>query len=354
MRYIAFGGVRVFAVARAAIVGTLATVAAMGYAHAADQDLPVKAPPPPLLDQLDVHGYFDMSFMNDRVTGNGLLVSKNGLTTYLDEGLIFDIYKNKNGFINDISLDVGTSNFLYSLQNDPHVGAWNEFDWWVNGSVKFARDWTFGAEYIEFLFPASDLPTNPPGAERNLQFSLNYNDSWTGWPITFNPYVKLWDHTSGPANVVLGNTYSALEVFLGMTPTIDLMKYAGLPITLSAPTSFTVGPTNFWNRNDGTTNLCAPLSSPAAGAPSAPCSLSNFGYVTTGLTGVTPLTTLIPKRLGTWSLKYGFQYYHIINDALLAAQEFTSGASGNSAVNGTFSQTERDIVVGFVGMGMTF
>jgi hypothetical protein len=63
---------------------------------------------------------------------------------------------------------------------------------------------------------------------------------------------------------------------------------------------------------------------------------------------------LIPRRLGNWSVKYGFQYYYIINDALLAAQEFTAGASGNSMVNGTFSETRRDIFVSFVGMDMAF
>jgi hypothetical protein len=328
----------------------------LGIAAASAADLPVKAPPPSPLDQLDVHGYFNMTYMNDYVTGNGLLVSKNGLTSHYVAGLVFDLYKDKFGFINDVSLDIGTYNNLYSLQNDTHVGAWNEFDWWAAINVTFAKSWTLGVEYIEFLFPAPDLWMNPPGIERNLQFSLSYNDAWTGWPVTFNPYVKLWDHASGPSNVVLGDTSDALEVFLGMAPTIDLMKYAGVPITLSAPTSFTVGPTSFWNKNNGTTNFCAPLSNGGftAGSPTAPCALSNFGYFTTGLTGVTPLNPLIPKRLGTWNLKYGFQYYHIINDALLAAQEFTAGASGNSNMAGTFNQTERDIFVGFVGMALNF
>jgi hypothetical protein len=53
-------------------------------------------------------------------------------------------------------------------------------------------------------------------------------------------------------------------------------------------------------------------------------------------------------------VKYGFQYYHIINDALLAAQELTAGASGISTVNGTFPQAQRDVFVGFGGIGFTF
>jgi hypothetical protein len=40
-----------------------------------------------------------------------------------------------------------------------------------------------------------------------------------------------------------------------------------------------------------------------------------------------------------------------MNDALLAAQEITSGASGIPNVNGTFPQAHRDVVVGFGGIG---
>jgi hypothetical protein len=83
-----------------------------------------------------------------------------------------------------------------------------------------------------------------------------------------------------------------------------LKKYTGLPITLTAPTWVTVGPTDFWNRNDGTTNFCGALSN-------QPCALSNAGVFATGLTGKTPLDFWIPKRLGNWYVKYGFElpYY---------------------------------------------
>jgi hypothetical protein len=42
------------------------------------------------------------------------------------------------------------------------------------------------------------LPTSFPSAERNVEFVLSYDDSWTNWPMVFHPYVKFWDHTSGP------------------------------------------------------------------------------------------------------------------------------------------------------------
>lgn len=328
-----------------------AAVFGLGFAveGACAADMKVKAAPLPApFDQLDVHGYLDISFMNEYVTGNGLLVH-GSLTTHTAQGLIFDIYKDKGGFINDFSVEVGTYNDLWSRQNDVHVGSWNEFDWWVIGSVKFAQYWSFSAMYIPFLFPAHDQSnTNPPATEYNMQLLLAYDDSWTGYPITFNPYMKLWDHISGPSNVVLGKGKDAIEFFLGMTPTIDLKKYWGLPVTLSAPTWFTFGPSNFWNTHNGSAfvNVCGPLSN-------APCALSNEGYFSTGLTGKTPLDSWIPKRLGNWYAKYGFQYYHIINQALQAAQEYTD-ASGIPNFNETFPQTKRDIVVAFGGVGMSF
>ena len=340
---------------RTLCAGVLSLGLADGAAVAAD--LTYKAPPPkPVFDQLDVHGFFDLTFSNDYMTPRGLLVTRTGLTTQALMGLSLDVYKNQGAFLSSISVDFGTWNDLWSKQDSPSVGSWNEMDWWVGANAKFANYWTFGVHYWEFLPPAHGLPTTFPSTERNVEFALSYNDSWTGWAVTFNPYAKLWYHTSGPSNVVLGEHNDIYDVEIGMVPTIDLRKYWGLPVTLTAPTWVTVGPTGFWNRNDGTTtftsagvptNVCGALSN-------QPCALSNGGVFATGLTGRTPLDAWIPKRLGNWYVKYGFQYYHIINDALLAAQQFTAGASGISTVNGTFPEARRDVLAGFGGIGFTF
>jgi hypothetical protein len=332
--------------ARSWFAGTLCLGLACGAASAAD--LAVKAPPPaPVFDQLDIHGIFEVTFANDYMTPRGLLVTDNGLTTQVLMGLSLDLYKNASGFINGISVDFGTWNDLWSNQNDPNVGSWNEFDWWAGVNVKFASSWTLGVHYWEFLPPAHDLPTSFPSAERNVEFALSYDDSWMKLPVAFHPYVKFWDHFSGPSNVVLGKRSDTFDVELGIVPTIDLKKYAGLPIVLTAPTWVTVGPTDFWNKNDGTTNLCGVTAN-------QPCALSNAGVFATGLAGKTTLDAWVPKRYGTWYVKYGFEYYHILNDALLAAQGFTSAASGISTVNGNFTQAHRDTVVGFGGIGFTF
>ena len=96
--------------------------------------MPVKAPPPPPPVTLDIHGFGDISIKNDYITPRGLLVTNTGLTTQILAGLAWDIYKNKTGFINDVSVYGGVWNDLWSKQNHPQVGSWNEFDWFVGGS----------------------------------------------------------------------------------------------------------------------------------------------------------------------------------------------------------------------------
>ena len=122
--------------------------------------------------------------------------------------------------------------------------------------------------------------------------------------------MKLFYAASGPSTVVLGKRGDTFDVEIGMVPTLDTKKYTGVPLIFSAPTWVTVGPKSYWNRNDGTTNFCGALSN-------APCALSNAGVFSTGIQAKYMLETFVPKRLGSWYVKGGFQYYHIINDALL-------------------------------------
>jgi hypothetical protein len=338
---------------RALCAVTVSLAFALSAASAADMKLKASSPPPP--EPLDVHGFFDISFKNDYITPRGLLVSNTGLTTQVLNGLVWDVYKNPAGFIKDVSINAGTWSDLWSKQGDftfPNgsheaVGSWNEFDWWVGGDIKFADFWKFGLQYIEFIPPAHDLPTSFPRTEHNMEFSLSYDDAHWGWLITLNPYAKLFYELSGPSTVVLGKSGDTFDVELGAVPTIDMKKYWGWAVTLSAPTWVTVGPKSYWNRSDGTTNFCGP-------ATNASCATNSAGVFSTGLTATSPLDNYIPKRLGNWYVKGGFQYYHILNDALLGAQVLTGSAGGGPGVAGNFPSAHRDIVVGFIGTGFSF
>jgi len=333
--------------ASAIAVGAFLSWGASGSIASAADLMPVKAPPPPPVEPLDIHGFVDVTFLNDYITPRGLLVTNTGLTTQILSGLAFDLYKDKNGWINDISLSAGVWNDLWSDQHDKAVGPWNEFDWFVGANVVFAKNWNFGVQYIDFIPPAADLATSFPATEHNMEFSLAYDDTSWGWPIPLHPYVKLFYAISGPSTVVLGDKGNTYDVELGIVPTVDTMKYTGMPLVITAPTWITMGPTSYWNRNDGTTNVCGPLSA-------SPCALSNAGVFTTGLQGKLALDSIVPKRLGSWYVKAGARYYYIINQALLGAQEFTGAAGGASGVFGTYPNSHRDIGVVYAGLGFGF
>ncbi len=147
-------------------------------AHAADMNI-VKAPPPP--PSLDIHGFFDATFTNAYMTPRGLLVTNTGLTTQILSGLAFDLYKDKNNLINSISVYAGVWNDLWSQQDHPQVGSWNEFDWFVGVNVGFAKYWKFGAQYIVFLSPPGNFRQ-----ERNTELSLTFDDgAFTGLPVSY-------------------------------------------------------------------------------------------------------------------------------------------------------------------------
>jgi hypothetical protein len=290
-----------------------------------------KSPPPPQPEPLDIHGFFDLSFKNAYITPRGLLVTNTGLTTQALMGLTFDIYKGGTGFINGTSVFMGVWNDLWSKQDHPKVGSWNEFDWFVGGEVVFAQNWKAVVTYIEFLSPPGNF-----SAERNLEFGLFYNDAGWGLPIAFKPYVKLFYEASGPSTVVTGKNADTYDVEIGMVPTMSLKPY-GANVTLTAPTWITVGPSSYWNRG---VSGCGP-------SVFTPCDSSNTGVFSTGLTAKMPLDFLIPTRLGNWYISGGFQYYYLFNDSLLLAQTFTGTAT-------SFNSAHRDVTVGFAGIGFTF
>ena len=299
-------------------------------------DMPLKAPPP-VVEPLDMHAFFDASFKNAYITPRGLLVTNTGLTTQFLSGLSADVYKSKTGFINTVSVYGYVWNDLWSEQKPTNktVGSWNEFDWAVGMTVKFAQNWKFGVEYVEFLSPPGNF-----SIERNIEFTLAYDDSgwWGGGPFTLNPYVKLfYAVSSGSSTVVTGKAGGTYDVELGIVPTLDMKRYLGIPLTLSAPTWVTVGPSDYWNVGG---NVCG----------AALCSTDNVGVFSTGLTAKLALDW-VPARYGKWYAKAGFQYYNFLNDNLQLAQQATLGLGAGAA---GFAKTHEDYVVGFGGLGFSF
>jgi hypothetical protein len=316
--------------AGALVAGATGLGMSLGVTTSFAADMPVKAPPPPAVVPLDMHAFFDVSFKNAYITPRGLLVHNTGLATQILAGLSADVYKNPTGFINGISLYSYVWNDLWSKQGDPQVGSWNEFDWAVGFTVKFAQNWKFGFEYVEFL--------SPPGAfrnERNVELTLAYDDSHWGLPFTINPYVKLFYNFSGSSTVVVGKTNGSYDVEIGIVPTVDLKRATGYSLTISAPTWVTVGPSEYWNRGGNV----------GCGGVLTLCSTDNAGVFSTGLTAKLGLDW-VPARYGKWYAKAGFQYYNFLNDNLQLAQTITLGVP--------YAQTHEDYFVGFGGVGFSF
>ncbi len=320
---------------RALLVGavlSLGGAACLSVATAADL-MPVKAAPVATPWVFDVHGGFDLNFQSSRVTGSGLLLyPTNSSLMQPSAGLKLDIYKDPMGFINSFSVYGGIWNESW-LDAPARTRKWTEMDWWGGFTVGFAKYWSFTAEHVEFLFPGG-------GSVYNYDFTLAFNDS-SFWSVAFNPYVTVWYVAKGGPAVPLGEVHGT-RFTIGVAPSVTPWK--PIPLSFTFPTSITVADSKFWNRNDGTTNFCGLTNN-------LPCSLSNVGFVTTGIDAKYVLDAYIPKRLGSWYLKAGVHYFHIANDALLANQTIFGGGTG---VVTTFANAKQDIFIFNGGTGFSF
>jgi hypothetical protein len=292
---------------RRTIVG-LAALAAMGLSSAAHADG----------NDWEIHGFGDISFKNDYVTPRGLVVTTNGATIQVLDGLVLVA---PSGF----SVHAGTWLDLNpGYDHDLNITGVNEFDWFVGFDAPIAKHLKGGVEVSQFI---SGQPSVAFKDETNIEFNLKYSDTPSSSGISFNPYAKLfWAVHSKSSTVVLGKAGNTFDVELGGVPT-----YAGKGFTLAAPTWVTVGPKSYWisSANLGLVESLVP------GAER-----SNIGVFSTGLKASTPL-----KFKGNASVSvYAFgQYYHLFNDGLVGSKSLLEGGD-----------TKRDQVVFGAGVGFGF
>jgi hypothetical protein len=287
-------------------------------------------------------------------------------------GLNLNLYKDKTGFINNITV----SGLIDTDWSSSFPGYWSnggsgfnttngalfETVFEVSASVTFGQYWTlsnaFFTAYSNDVADGRLVAGVTPCAMTHCsgypglvwdEVKLALNDSFTGWPITFNPYVTLFLQLDSLGSAAAGLSQSALcfvcetgnyDFFIGMTPTINLQKYWGIPVTLKAPTQIAVGPSSYWNGN------------PVVFGPSS----GSVGFFNTGLTAVVPLTWM-PAQYGHWFVQGGFQWYDIINKALQNGDAFSS--TGNVLpIGGQCAATSanlcRSIVVGFASIAVAF
>ena len=293
----------------AAVAATFATA---GLAA----DLPSKKSVPALVadDASAVHGYVDMGYANGRVTGGGVPLYKSGAALLqTTAGVSFDLYKNKGGFINSVSVFVG--GFAESYQNapagTPHM---QEYDWWAGATVGFADYYKLSVQSLNFNLAGvgNDVVV------KNATATLSYDDAHLGLPIALNPSVTVFYNRDGGASAMGWGKTGTYRVDLAIAPGYSF-KSAGIPLSISVPTSISFGPKEMYYKagslgcGAATTNLNGTA-----------CSTSTFEMFSTGLQAKYDLGQVIPKKFGAWSAKAGVQYYQFLSDAMKANQ---SGAT---------------------------
>ncbi len=328
--------------------------------------MPVKAPPPPPPPPSWWSGFVELDGESTLINPQGQNLINHGSAS-LVAGLNLTLYKDKTGFINNVTVggllatDWSTAGFGgYWANGGQNSSNGTLFDvvFALSQSVTFAQYWTLSNTFFNVYSEDVSDASGPPGGHCSMtacsgfpalvwdEVKLALNDSFTGWPITFNPYVTFYYElqsiglpgAGGPGSVSAAcfpcetNNY---DFFIGMTPTINLEKYWGIPVTLKAPTYVTVGPSSFWN-----------------GAPAVfGASSGSVGMFTTGLTAIMPLS-FMPAQYGHWYAKAGFQWYDIINTALQSADAFSTSGTTSCAAAG--SANCSSVIVGFGGIGVAF
>jgi hypothetical protein len=266
---------------------------------------------PASAQDIGLHGFADISFMNDYITPRGLAVTTEGETVHAVDGLVLDFAQKPGGLFSDVAVVGGTFmdwNPDYSPLHNKE--GFNEFDWFVGVNGKIGKDWKVGAQYVEFISPQNAYVT-----EQNVELSLAFDDSSYLKPINFQPYVKVFLATAGGSTVVTGRHGGTFDVEIGAVPNVDLHGH-NIPIILSAPTWITVGPSSFWGGG------------------------GNAGVFSTGLKATYPLK--LPATAGHWAVYADAQYYHLINDQLVLAESILDGKS------------ERDLGLFSIGVTLGF
>ena len=333
--------------------------------------LPVKAPPPPAPPPLDIHGFVEIDWESFLINPQGqALINHSAVTTLA--GLEWDLWHNKTGFFNDFKV----GGLVAADWSSNFPGYWGLFEPSANGDlfdtvmaitagVTFGQYWTLSEEFFNVysgdvacfgVTAAGAGTTCDVGKAAGLggtigfgflnfnQLSLSLNDSFTGWPISINPYVRWYYEFKGNNSVQMPACFACQvgsDFFIGATPTWNA-KYWGAPwLTFKVPVYVTVGSSNFWN---------APGFNPTVAGVGG--SSGDLGVFTIGLTAVANLTW-IPSNYGHWYAKAGFQWYDVINTALIASNE-VSICGGITAANTCGSNNTSSIFVGFAGLGVAF
>ena len=314
-----------------ALVAAAATITASGAALAAD--LPSKKSVPALVadEASAIHGFMDFGYASGRLTGGGMPVYKSGASLFQsDAGVAIDLYKSKSGLINSVSVFAGgwAESWSNAPASQPHM---QDYDWWAGASVGFADYYKLTVQSLQFQLPGA-------GVIENGTATLAYDDAHLGLPVALNPSVTVFYNFNGGLSAMpLGKT-NTYRVDLAIAPGYSFQKSTGVPVSVSVPTTLSLAPKNFYYAA-GSKDCGATLQ--------LTCSTSTAELFSTGLQAKYDLGQFVPKKFGSWSLKAGVQYYHLMSDAVVANGVSHLGYS-------KFSQGKANFAVFSTGLGVSF
>jgi hypothetical protein len=305
--------------------GIVAAACLRAFAGDADDKL-AKSVIEPESDDSRIHALLQVELGDHYITPRGLDVVDKGLTVQPLVVIMFDLYKSKDGFLNDISLwgslwnDWGTT--PYPVKNSAPPGSksgnWNEIDPAGGVEFKFAKGFDLNLAYTGFRSLTDSYLTST-----NFDAKLTYHDSCMG-PFSLNPSVEYFQELSNKATVAFNYATDGEGYYfsLGLDPTY---KCDPIPLTIEIPSFVNIVSENFYQKFNGT----------GGGSGAA--------VISTGIKFSTPLT-FIPKSYGSWTAYAGYEFYYLNNQGLL---------DGNLALTGK-NHEEHDLSRFYGGISVFF
>ena len=246
-----------------------------------------------------IHCLIQVEATDHHITPRGLDINDAGLTLQPLVVILFDLYKNKDGFLNDVTLFGSLWNDWGTKPYGVRPGQWNEIDPAGGVKFKFAKGFQLDVALTGFRSETESYSTCI-----NLDVRLTYHDSFMG-AFSVNPYVELFDELSNKATVIYDqNTSSEGYYFvLGIDPTY---KFDPFPLVVELPSFVNIVSPNFYQRSNGADGGAGPA------------------LITTGIKFSTPLK-FMPKSYGAWTLYAGYEYYYLNNTGLIEGNQLLTG-----------------------------
>ena len=237
-----------------------------------------------------VHALLQLDFSDHYITPRGLDVENKGLIFQPLFLVFWDLYSDKGGFLEDVTLTTGVWSSFHTRKSGANPGHWNEFDPIGGLAFKFAKYWKLETNYTAFDSMVDSYPTSS-----HFEAKLSFDDSSlcpAGFSI--NPYIAFWQELDHKATVTFNPATSNTSHYftVGIDPTFKIGD-----VKVELPNYINIVGKDFYQKFDGT------------GGGSG---VAVFG---SEIKFSVPLK-FIPKDLGFWSLYAGVKYYHLSNDGL--------------------------------------